>query len=490
MELKGEKVLVVGLGGFGGGVATMKWLAKQGAILTVTDLRTRAELGDSIRALGSVSKKIKLVLGEHRLQDFKNSNLIVVGPGVKLIGNNFLATAKKKGIPIVNDLLLFLENAKNPIVAITGTRGKTTITNWTAHFLRAKYKKTKASGNSSNDAFLKLLLRLAEDKKTPAVLEISSFQLEGISTNLLPDNSVELSGRGPDVAVITNLYRDHLNRHETMRNYALAKANIFKNQTKKQALILNYDNPWTRFFLSQKPKAKVFFISLYKNPPTKHFLIRANKKIVFGDGKKERVVLSGKIVEKIEKLGEHNIYNFLASALTAYLLGISWKEIEKRAKTLPQISLREEVILKRKNLTVVNDSAGTSPEATIVGIRRFTEKGKIILITGGTDKNLKFHKLAREIKKDILPRNLFLLNGSATQKLVAELKKTRYFRGAKPQIFESLKEILISVRKILDTEYYTPTTVLFSPGSASFEKFRNEFDRGEKFGKYTKQLFC
>src|SRR3989338_520858 len=196
MELKGEKVLVVGLGVFGGGVATMKWLAKQGAILTVTDLRTRAELGDSIRALGSVSKKIKLVLGEHRLQDFKNSNLIVVGPGVKLIGNNFLATAKKKGIPIVNDLLLFLENAKNPIVAITGTRGKTTTTNWTAHFLRAKYKKMKASGNSSNDAFLKLLLRLAEDKKTPAVLEISSFQLEGISTNLLPDNSVELSGRG------------------------------------------------------------------------------------------------------------------------------------------------------------------------------------------------------------------------------------------------------------------------------------------------------
>ena len=294
MELKGEKVLVVGLGGFGGGVATMKWLAKQGAILTVTDLRTRAELGDSIRALGSVSKKIKLVLGEHRLQDFKNSNLIVVGPGVKLIGNNFLATAKKKGIPIVNDLLLFLENAKNPIVAITGTRGKTTTTNWTAHFLRAKYKKMKASGNSSNDAFLKLLLRLAEDKKTPAVLEISSFQLEGISTNLLQDNSVELSGRGPDVAVITNLYRDHLNRHETMRNYALAKANIFKNQTKKQALILNYDNPWTRFFLSQKPKAKVFFISLYKNPPTKHFLIRANKKIVLEMGKRKGLSFRGK----------------------------------------------------------------------------------------------------------------------------------------------------------------------------------------------------
>jgi len=503
MELKNKKILVVGLGVLGGGVASVKWFLEQGADVTVTDLRSRATLKNSVKELEGFGKTlarpnstmprhsaVTFVFGRHCAEDFRGADLIVIGGGVKIIGNKFLAVAKKKKIPIVNDLTLFLENVKNPVAAITGTRGKTTTANWTAHFLKAKYPVARASGNSSDDALLKLLPRLAKDKTLPAVLELSSFQLEILDARL--DNSSELSSgwHTPDIAVITNLSRDHLNRHGTMRNYALAKANIFKNQTKKQALILNYDDLWTRFFLSQKPRGRVCGLSLEKRPPTKRFLIRANKKIVFGDGKGERVVLSGRVVEKIEKLGEHNIYNFLASALTAHLLGISWKEIEKRAKTLPQISLREEVILKKKNLTVVNDSAGTSPEATIAGIRRFTEKGKIILITGGTDKNLEFHELAGEIKKDILPGNLFLLNGSATQKLVAELKKTRYFRGAKPQIFESLKEILISVRKTLNVEYYTPTTVLFSPGSASFEKFRNEFDRGEKFGKYTKQLFC
>lgn len=493
MELKGKKVLVVGLGILGGGVATAQWLIKQGANITVTDLRSAKELRNSLKTLGvkegtmtrhstgrlnTKKEGIRFILGEHRMKDFTDADLVVVGPGVKIIGNRFLAAAKKKGVPIVNDLTLFLDRVKNPVVAITGTRGKTTTTNWTAHFLRGKYKNARASGNSSDDALLKLLPRLEKNKRTPAVLELSSFQLE------LADHAK----RGPDIAVVTNISRDHLNRHETMRNYALAKANIFKKQTKKQALILNYDNPWTKTFLSRKPRGRAYGFLLEKKPAPARFLACADGKIIFGDGKKKSVVLSKATVEKIEKLGEHNIYNFLAAALAAHLAGISWKEIEKRAARLPGIPLRQEVIIKKKNLVVVNDSAGTSPEATIAGVRRFAKQGRVVLLTGGTDKNLEFHELAREIKKSVVPGDLFLLNGSATKKLVAELKRADYFKKTKPQIFEDLKKLLLSA-KLRVTGYKLPVTLLFSPGSASFEKFKNEFDRGERFALYSKTVF-
>lgn len=479
MLLNGKKVLVVGLGVLGGGVASVKWLVKQGADITVTDLRSRSELKGSIRALGTGTRKIRFVLGKHDPKDFENADLIVLGPGVKIIGNKFIAAAKKKGVPIVNDLVLFLGRVKNPVIAVTGTRGKTTTTNWIAHFLKGKYTSARASGNSSDDALLKLLPRLEKKKRVPAVLELSSFQLE------LADRAK----RGPEIAVLTNLSRDHLNRHETMQNYALAKANLFANQTKDQALVLNYDNPWTKFFLSKKPKGRVYLFSLKKKPKNKHFLIRANKKIVFGDGGRERVVFSGSEVERMEKLGEHNMYNFLAAALAAHLAGASWKEIEKRTLHLPGIPLRQEVIVRKKNLVVVNDSAGTSPEATIAAIKRFSKEGEVILATGGTDKDLKFDALAKEIKKSIAPDRLFLLNGSATKKLIIELKKIGYFKKEKPQIFEDLKELLVSIRKILNTKYHIPATILFSPGAASFEKFKNEFDRGEKFARYAKRLF-
>ena len=475
MDIKGKKVLLVGLGTLGGGLETAKWLLSRGAKLTVTDLRKKSELSASIKKLGKDAKKINWVLGKHRESDFKENEVVVLNAGVKILGNKFLKVAEKNGAKIVNDLTIFLEELKNQLVAVTGTRGKTTTANWVAHFLSAKHGSVKASGNSSNDALLKLLARLGKYKKTPAVVELSSFQLEVVGT----------AKKAPDVAILTNLFKDHINRHGTMKNYALAKANIFLNQKKNQKLVLNYDNKWTRFFLSKKPKAKTYFVSLKKLPSGKNGLCFDGEDFVFSEHGKKKKLFSGNAAKSVRVLGDHNIYNFLASALGAHLFGISWRDIESRIKTLPQIKYREEPVLKKKNLLVINDTTATSPEGGIAAVRRFGRECTI-LIAGGTDKGLDYREWAREVKKNISPKNLLFLEGSATKKMVRDLKKIGFFKSSKSQEFKDLKDILQKIREITKKGNHI---VLFSPSAASFEKFRNEFDRGEKFNILVKKLF-
>lgn len=454
----------MGLGVLGGGLATAKWLVQQGAKVTVTDLRSRQELVNSIKSLGSAGKKINFVLEKHQLADFQKNEVIVVNPAVRR-ESEFLKAAKKAGRILTNDARIFFDSVENPIIAVTGTRGKTTTTNWIAHLLKGKYPKVVAAGNSSDIALLDLVSRLS-DKKTPVVVELSSWQLEFLND----------SKRGPDIAVITNIYPDHLNRYKNVRDYASAKANIFKNQKASQFLILNKDNDWTKFFLVKKPRAGICFFSAHDKK-----IISDKKNILPVD------FLNKFVLEK----GEHNVANLLAASAAARLFGLNWPEIKKRIKNLPAISYRQETILNRKNLTVINDSAGTSPDAVIAAIDRFRKQGRVFLVTGGTDKNLIFGDLARKIKENIKPSDLFLLNGSATKKLLKELEKLRYFKNQPIRLFEDLGNLL----KTANLYFGQPNLakekrfLVFSPGAASFEKFKNEFDRGDKFNLLVKKIF-
>lgn len=445
---KNKKVLVMGLGVLGGGLATTKWLVKHGAKVTVTDLRSKRELSSSIKSLGKLSVKIKFVLGRHQEIDFKNNEIIVVNPGVPQ-ESKFLKIAKENNAELENEASLFFRFCKNPIIAVTGTRGKTTTVNWIYYFLKKKFPNTVLTGNSSDNPMLNILDKL--DGKSPVVVELSSWQLE-----LLPK-----AMRAPNIAVITNLFRDHMNRHKNMRSYALAKANIFKNQNKKNFLILNRNNEWTKFFLGLNPKSKILYFPFKINKSLKDFE---------------------------EKFGRHNLENLMIAILTVKKMGISFELIKKVIGKLPQIRYREEVIYQKKGLKIINDSTATSPDATVAAIKRFS-KGKIILITGGTDKELEFKELAKTVKKYIKPENLYLLNGTATKKILKELKKLAYFNGQKPQIYEDLKILLQSIKlKSIVKNHELSVVILFSPSSASFEKFKNEFDRGEKFNIYSKAV--
>ncbi len=478
MDFKGKKVLVMGLGTLGGGIATAKWLVHRGAKVTVTDVRTKGELADSIRSLGSAAKKITFVLGEHRKEDFERNGIIVVNPAVRR-ESEYLAAAKKRKRLLVNDARIFFDVVENPVIAVTGTRGKTTTTNWVAHFLRTRNKNVAAAGNSSDVALLDLADRL-KSERMPVVVELSSWQLER-----LPG-----SEHAPEIAVITNLYPDHLNRYGGMKDYARAKAGIFKGQKKDQKLIVNYDNAWTKFFLKLRPRAKIYFFSSKRLPKSKNGIFLKKGSLFFQENGRSEEVVSENAVLLVRKRGEHNVMNLMAAALAAHITGISWFEIAAAARKLPEIKYREETILEKEGLKMINDSAATSPDAVVAAIRRFRSDGRLILITGGTDKNLDFKPLAKEIQNALCPKDVFFLDGSATKKLVNELKKVKYFGEEKPQLFENLEDILMKIKSLHPkSSLQNPQIVFFSPGAASFEKFKNEFDRGEKFDKYARKNF-
>jgi UDP-N-acetylmuramoylalanine--D-glutamate ligase len=307
-----------------------------------------------------------------------------------------------------------------------------------------------------------------------SVLEISSFQLEFYEKNL----------KAPKISIITNIYNDHLNRYSSFEEYASVKAKIFQNQTENDYLILNLDNDWTNFFLSLKPKSQVYFVSLKKKPPKGIYV--KNEKVFIKDEKEYQIFP----IKKFKEIyGEHNFYNLLFAVLAVYLYlkSKNIKNPQNKIKKLKNFILnlktpefRQEIVYKDKNLMIVNDSAATSPDATINAIERCKKYKNLILITGGTDKNLDFKDLAKKIKKEIKPINLILLNGSATKKLIEELRKIKY-----PLIEENIFEDL---REAVKRAFYHEGLILFSPASASFEKFKNEFDRGKKFNKIIKSM--
>mgnify|MGYP001559157509 CR=1 FL=1 len=454
ISLGDKKILVMGLGRLGGGVATTKWLLGQGAKVTVTDLKTRKELAPSIKALGSVAQKIRFVLGAHNEEDFRTHEYVVVNPGVPK-ESPYLKIAKKAGAKVINDAVLFFEflPKENPIIAITGTRGKTTTTTWIAHLLKTRWPHVRPAGNTPENPLLKELDRLKKYPGTPAVVELSSWQLE-----YLPETK-----RAPDVAVITNFYPDHMNRYASMGEYARAKANIFLHQTKRQVLILNKDNEWTAWFLKQKPKSRIQYASLSALP------------------------------KEAREFGEHNAWNAaLALAAVKTILPTSFLIKTRRALSrLPSIRFRQETILKKNGLCIINDSASTSPEAAIAALERFSavahaKRLSLFFIAGGTDKGLSYTKLVSAIraKRTLfgswgLPFHLYLLEGSATDKICKNLNMTTR-KDLKMTIFKNLRSIVQALRTKRDG------IIVFSPGAASFEKFKNEFDRGEQFNKFVK----
>ena len=505
---QGKKVLVMGLGLHGGGVSTVRWLVANGAKVTATDLRDNETLGPSLRALRGLP--VRYVLGGHRAADFRSHDLIVVGPGVSHESPH-IKVAKNDGKQIENDASLFFRYSENHVIAVTGTRGKTTTTLWVAELLKKKYLLVRQSGTPEN-AELKEFGRI-NGKNVPAVVELSSWQLE-----YLPR-----SKKAPHIAAITNIYAEHLNRYRDIKQYADAKANIFRYQQKDDMLVLNYDDPWHRYFLKKRPKSDVYFTSTKVLPKKLNGAYVKNEEIVLRVPKnkqgrtllKETTILS--VGRFVRERGKHNLENLLRAVLIAKLFDPKLNVTEHDVLRLPTPRMRQETIYRKVGLTIVNDSCATSPDGTVAAIRRFAKAGagiqggtlrivpqgstlyaspkpRIILITGGTDKKLEFDGLAKEIKKYIPKRQLVLLEGSATTKLIAALRKQKYFTQYEPLEYLDLASCVKEAFRIARTNR-GPTlgikkgrssvqwVVLFSPAAASFEKFLHEFDRGDQFNR-------
>jgi len=210
---KNKKVVIMGLGLHGGGVGVAKFFCKQGADVLVTDLKTRKQLKESVDKLKGLS--IEFVLGKHRQEDFINTDLVIKNPGVPR-DSFYLKIARKHKIPIKTDIGIFFDLCKVPIIGITGTKGKSTVATLVYLFLKTKYPNVILAGNigiSPLEIFSKI------NKKSKVVLELSSFELEDLK-------------KSPQVAVITNLFPDHLNRYKNFKSYIKAKESIFKYQKK------------------------------------------------------------------------------------------------------------------------------------------------------------------------------------------------------------------------------------------------------------------
>lgn len=474
-SLKGKKALVMGLGLHGGGVATTKWLVGQGAKVTATDMRTRKVLQPSIDALNEV--KVRYVLGKHDEKDFATHDIIVANPGVPR-ESPFLTVAKKSGKRIVNDVTLFFDTATQPVIAVTGTRGKTTTTLWIANLLAKKWPLTRPSGNTPENALLKEITRI-KGKDVPVVAELSSWQLE-----FLPQ-----AKRAPHISVITNIYPDHLNRYGSIEHYAGAKGGIFANQTDGDFLILNAEDKWTPFFLKQKPRGMVFFTSRKELPARKNgIFVRDGFAIFRVDGIEQKLM---RIDRFLLERGAHSLQNLLAALLAVRLFAPELRISEKDVLALKNPTMRQEEVFKDKRVTIVNDSCATSPDGVAAVLARFGKvpKEKLILITGGTDKQLHYEDLARALRNVLPKEQIVFLEGTGTTKLIDALKKVKFLKEDPVQY----KTLLECVRKAWELTVGMPkgekAVIVFSPGGSSFEKFLHEFARGAAFNELVKKFW-
>lgn len=432
---KEKKVLVMGLGLNGGGVGVAKFFCKQEADVLVTDLKTAEQLKESLNKLKNL--KIKYTLGKHEEADFMWPDLIIKNPDVPN-SSPYLEIARKKNIEIETDVSLFFKMYDAFIIGVTGTKGKSTTASLIYHILKTKFKKTFLAGNIGVSP-LELLDKIQKDDKV--VLELSSFELENLT-------------QSPDIAVVTNIMPDHLNRYAGMAEYIEAKKLIFKFQNNNDALVLNADDSIVRQF-AKSTKAKVYYFSTKQLPK---------------DIK----------LDNFKLFGKHNLSNLLAAIEVAKILEIPAKTIEKSLKTFKGVPNRQELAGEINGVKYFNDTTATMPEAAIAAIKVFADKfpkSKLIFICGGMNKGLEYGEMIEKIKKYV--NFLIMLPGTGSDKIKAGLHGYDKIYDV-PSMEEAVKKAHELAKK--------GDAVVLSPGATSFNLFKNEFDRGKQFVEALKKL--
>lgn len=449
-EISGLKVTVMGLGLHGGGTASARFFAEHGADVTVTDMKTEADLDPSIQAL-SEYPGIKFILGQHRQEDFTNADIIIKNPGVKLEGNPFLKSAAS----IETDISVFLRLSKAQIIAVTGSKGKSSTASAIYFGLKNNGWDAFLGGNITVSP-LSFLRETSAD--STVVLELSSWQL------------ADLRGRGilkPKCAVITPIMPDHQNWYSSMEEYVADKKLIYADMGEDSHLICNFDDGWGKVF-AEETKAAVNWYSISPFPSEAGIRngawIEEDGGYLLKDGKVSQILPGNTKVP-----GKHMKTNLLNAGQVLSILGISGEKIMESTGNFPGIPHRLEFFHEGDGVKWYNDSAATIPEASARAVYAF--ETPVILLCGGTDKNLDYAPVAEAASKT---KKILLLEGSGTRKLQKMLDSRQAdYEGPYPDI-----KSLVAAAK----HFSSPgDSVVFSPGSASFELFKNEFDRGNKF---------
>ena len=501
-EIKGKKITVMGLGLNGGGEACVRFFLKHGALVTVTDMKTAEQLKPTIDSIAQDKtlplQNLTYVLGEHRLSDFSEADCVIKNPGVKYEGNKFLAAAKA----VETDISIFLNFTEAPVIAVTGSKGKSSTVSAIDFGLKQAGYTSFLGGNITVSP---LTFLEQTSRNTPVVLELSSWQLR------------DLRGRKilkPKIAVITKIVPDHKNFYGAMEPYVDDKRLIYADQDENDFVILDADEDgylkecpapkagckcWGDDFASEA-KAKVLRYSV-KELPQKFFGVYQKNST---DRKEGILRLNGeekRILGELSVPGLHNRINVLNAALVLNLMKVPADKTEKIMSKWHGIPHRLEYFHEWNNssdgirFVFYNDSCSTVPEAAAAASQSFEDR--VILVTGGTDKELDFLSLARTLSTEdgskFIPYSVYLLNGTGTAKLTPLLEE----RGVKYEgPFDSPEALLNELKKSLSENFLTKNPgagksvkIVFSPGCTSFGMFKNEFDRGNTFKELVKKIF-
>lgn len=440
MDLNGKRVLVVGLGK--SGVASALFLKQHGARVTVSDTKSGDELRNEIPVL--LDHGITVETGGHGERTFRGQDLIVVSPGVPVDAPP-LVQARSLGESVIGEIELAAQFLHGPIVAITGSNGKTTTTSLTGEILTTGGFPTLVGGNIGTPA-----ISLADRAKPNSVivLEVSSFQLETIQTFR------------PKVAVVLNVTPDHLDRHRTFEVYVDAKARLFENQQGSDLAVLNADDP-TCVGMAARTKAQVFWFSRQKE--VEHGTWVRDGNIVFRDATGQREMLQ---VSEIPLKGAHNLENVLAAVCAGALMGCTPQKIRQAVQGFKAVEHRLEFVATVAGVDYYNDSKATNVDATIKALESFP--ANIHLILGGKDKGSDYSVLNDLIRQRV--KRVYTI-GAAANKIESQIK------GAEIVHAETLEN---AIRKA-HAAAQPGDVVLLAPACASFDQFKNYEHRGQAF---------
>lgn len=452
MNFEGKKVLVCGMAR--SGVSAAQCLYELGARVTISDSKAEEKLAEALQPLEGMD--IRRCLGDQaQPADLESYDLAVTSPGIPMQAP-ILRAVQAAGVPLIGELELGAQVSRAPLYAVTGTNGKTTTTTLIGEIFRNLGKTTYVVGNIGYP-FTACALQCGEEDV--AVAEVSSFQLETISTF------------HPHIAVMCNITEDHLNRHGTMEEYIRVKERIFENMGQGDYAVLNLDDPIVRGMAERIPCAPAFF-SRRQEVETGAYL--EGEEVVFSlNGHKKRVLRA----DEIRIPGEHNLENALAATALTMLAGVPAPVVRHTLKTFPGVEHRIETVRTVEGVTYINDSKGTNVDASIRAVRAM--KVPTVLLAGGYDKHTDFLPLAREILTSKIHTVVVL--GDTAEQIERALRAVGFESILHAKTFE--EAVLLARSCAREGE-----NVLLSPACASFDMFQDYEERGRVFKEIVSRL--
>jgi len=449
MNLTGKKIVVIGMGRTG--IAAARFLGKQGAKVVVTDEKPVDQWGGGDEFKQIATEKW-LEIGDYNTRILTGACIVVPSPGVPP-GNDLLVEAQKKNIPVISEIEIAYRFLKVPVIAVTGTNGKTTTTTLLGEILKHSGKKTFVGGNIGNP-----LIEYVEgsQKDDFIVAEISSFQLQWIEKFQ------------PYIAVLLNITHDHINYHGSFAEYRRIKTRVFANQTKADFAILNAADP-EQEGIERIINAQVINFSS-KRVLKKGIFIKKNNIVFRMPGANEEQYP----LNIINLPGLHNVENVMAAIMAARFCGCSQENIIAAVSAFRGLPHRIEFAGEKNSIKFYDDSKGTNVGSVVRALETFDKP--VILLMGGRDKDGDFETikplLASKAKKVILFGEARDRIAKLIGKDMPELKKP------------NLREAIESAYK----NAQSGDVILLSPGCASFDEFANYKERGNFFKDVVRTL--